>query len=81
MDTILIKPERKAELERLAAEYGQSPADLLDEAIASYLQWQIDTFDEDVAAVHEAMDDLKSGRSVSLEEFDQTMRLQYGIPR
>jgi hypothetical protein len=76
-----IRPERKAELEKFAVEHGQTPADALDDAIASYLQWQTQTFEEDVAAAQEALDDLQAGRSVSLEEFDQQMRLKYGIPR
>lgn len=81
MDTMPIRPEHKAELERLAAQHGQSTADLLHDAIASYLQWQNETFEEDLTAVHEALEDLEAGRSVPLEEFDWHMRHKYGIPR
>jgi len=37
MDTIPLKPERRAELEEYAQRHGQDPASALDEALAAYL--------------------------------------------
>lgn len=81
MNTLILKPERQAELEKFAREHGQAPDEALDDAVAAYLQWQSQTFEEDVNAVQEALDDLKAGRSISLEEFDEQMRLKYGLQR
>jgi hypothetical protein len=38
MDTITLKPERKAQLKEYAQRRGQDPADALDEALADYLE-------------------------------------------
>lgn len=80
MTTIPLSPTRQAELERFATEHGQSAADALDKAIAVYLQLQSRPFEEDLAAVKEAIGDLHAGRSISLEEFDSGMRRRYEIP-
>ena len=42
---------------------------------------QSEHFEEGVAAVQEAIEDLHAGRSVLLEEFDGNMRQRYDIPR
>ena len=78
---ITLSPSRQAELERFAQQHGQTPADALDEAVAAYLELQSEHFEEDVAAVQEAIEDLHAGRSVLLEEFDGNMRQRYDIPR
>ena len=79
--TITLSPSRQAELERFASQHGQTPTDALDEAVATYLELQGEDFDADVTAVQEAIKDLHAGRSVSLEEFDSSMRQRYDIPR
>lgn len=81
MDTIPIRPERKADLEKFAIEHGQSPADALDEAIASWLSWQKQDFEEAVEGIRRGAEDVKAGRTVSLAEFDEHMRRKYDIPR
>ena len=78
MDAIELNPERRAALVKFAHEHGQAPAEALDAAVASYLQWQ--TLEEDVIAIEEALSDHAAGRSVSLEEFDAHMRRKYAIP-
>ena len=79
--TITLSPSRQAELEQFAQQHGQTVTDALDDAVATYLELQGQHFDEDVAAVEEAIEDLHDGRSVSLEEFDANMRQRYDIPR
>lgn len=46
MKTITLKPERQAELEEFARRRGKSPAEALDEALATYLEWERQDFDE-----------------------------------
>jgi predicted transcriptional regulator len=79
--TITLSPSRQAELEQFAQQHGQTITDALDDAVATYLELQGQHFDEDVAAIQEAIEDLHAGRSVSLEEFDANMRQRYDIPR
>ena len=49
--------------------------------MAAFLELQSEHFEEGVAAVQEAIEDLRAGRGVSLEEFDRNMRQRYDIPR
>jgi predicted transcriptional regulator len=81
MDTIPIDPELQYKLERFAREHGQSPAAALQDAVTTYLEFQSDLFDQELSAVQEAVEELKTGRSISLDEFDQQMRQKHGIPR
>jgi len=39
MDTIPLKPERKAQLEEYAKRRGHDPDTALDDALATYLEW------------------------------------------
>jgi hypothetical protein len=40
MDTIPLKPERRAQLEEYAKPKGLDPATALDEVLAAYLEWE-----------------------------------------
>ena len=46
MDIISLKPERRAQLEKYAKRRGQDPAAALDEALAAYLEWELQDFAE-----------------------------------
>ena len=48
MKTIPLKPERQAELEEFARRRGKTPAEALDEALAAYLEWESQDFEEAV---------------------------------
>jgi len=50
-------------LSALPSSTARQPADALDEAVAAYLELQSEHFDEDVATVQEAIEDLHAGRS------------------
>lgn len=63
MDTITLKPERKAQLEEYAQRRGQDPADALDEALADYLEWEQQDFEEAVEGIHQGYEDMKAGRT------------------
>ena len=84
MTSIPINPELQVELEKLeqfAHTHGQTPAAALHDAVTTYLRVQSEVVDDDVVAIQRGYDDVKAGRTVSLEEFDSHMRQKYGIPR
>lgn len=84
MTTITLNPELQVELEKLekfAQAHGQTPEAALQDAVTTYLEAHSEIFEEDVAAIQRGYDDMKSGRTVSLEQFDNHMRQKYGIPR
>ena len=84
MTTITLNPELQVELEKLekfAHAHGQTPAAALQDAVTTYLEAKTETFEEDVATIQRGYDDVKAGRTVSLEQFDNHMRQKYGIPR
>ena len=62
MDMIPLKPERKAQLEEYAKRRGQDPATAtaLDDALASYLEWERQDFAEAVEGVRQGYEDVKS---------------------
>lgn len=84
LSTITVNPQLQVELEKLekfAQAHGQTPAAALQDAVSTYLEAQSDAFEQDVAAIQRGYDDVKAGRTVSLEQFDTHMRQRYGIPR
>lgn len=81
MDAIPIKPERKAELEEYARRHGQDTATALDEALAEYLAWERQDFQEAVAGIREGYEDLKAGRTQPADEMFEELRIQHGLPR
>jgi hypothetical protein len=81
MDVIPIKPERKAQLEEYAQRRGQDVAAVLDEALATYPEWERQDYNETVDAVLEAYEDVKGGRTKPAAEFLEELREKHGLPR
>jgi predicted transcriptional regulator len=81
MDMIPLKPERRAQLEEYARRRGQDPAVALDEALASYLEWERQDFAEAVEGVRQGYEDVKSGRTKLASEFLADLRRKHNIPR
>ena len=79
--TIPLKPERQAELEEFARRRGKTPADALDEALAAYLEWEQQDFEEAVRGIEKGYEDVKAGRTRSVDEFLSDMRRKHGISR
>ena len=48
METIPLKPERKAQLEDYAQRHGQDPATALDDVLATALEWERQDYQEAV---------------------------------
>ena len=81
MKTIPLKPERQAELEEYARRRGKSPADALDEALAAYLEWERQDFEEAVQAIQQGHDDLKAGHTRPADQFLNDIRRKHGFSR
>jgi hypothetical protein len=81
MDTIPLKPERKAQLEEYAKRRGQDPADALDEALASYLEWERQDFAEAVEGIRRGYEDVKTRNSKPASDFLAELRHKHDIPR
>jgi predicted transcriptional regulator len=69
METLPVKPERLAQLEDLARRRGKSTADALDDALADYLEWELQDYHEAIEGVRRGLDDVKAGRTVPADEF------------
>ena len=80
MDTIPLTPQRKAQLEEYAQRHGQDPAAALDDALAAYLEWDRQDFEEAVAGIHQGYEDVKAGRTRPASEFIADMRRKHGFP-
>jgi hypothetical protein len=74
-----LKPERLAELEEYASAHGQSPLDALDDLLAAQLAWERNDHEETVAAVLQANEDVKDGRTRSAEDVYEAMRSKHGF--
>jgi predicted transcriptional regulator len=81
MKTIPLKPERQAELEEFARRRGKTPAEALDEALAAYLEWESQDFEEAVRGIQQGYDDVKAGRTRSADEFLADIRRKHDISR
>ena len=53
MDMISLKPERKAQLDDYARRRGQDVAAALDDALAAYLEWERQDFEEAVDGIRQ----------------------------
>jgi predicted transcriptional regulator len=69
MDMIPLKPERKAQLEEYAKRRGQDPAAALDDALATYLEWERQDFAEAADGVRRGYEDVKAGRTRPASQF------------
>src|SRR5271157_2510626 len=81
MDVIPIKPERKAQLEEYAQRRGQDPAAALDDALAEYLEWERQDFEQAVEGIRRGHEDVKAGRTQPIEEALEELRVKHGLPR
>ena len=77
--TIPLKPERQAALEEFARRRGKTPADALDEALAAYLEWEQQDFEEAVRGIQNGYEDVKAGRTRPAGQFLNDMRRKHGI--
>lgn len=81
MNAIPLKPERQAQLEEYASRRGQDPAAALDDAVAAYLEWERQDYQEAVAAIRRGQDDVAAGRTKPVAEVFAEIRRKHGLPR
>jgi predicted transcriptional regulator len=81
MDMIPLKPERKAQLEEYAKRRGQDPATALDDALATYLEWERQDFAEAVEGIRRGHEDVRAGRTKPATEFLADLRRKHDVPR
>ena len=81
MEMMPVKPERKAELEEYARRRGQDPVTALDEALAVYLDWERQDFNETVEGIRAGHADVKSGHTKTASEFLDNLRQKHGFSR
>lgn len=81
MDMIPLKPERKAQLEEYAKRRGQEPAAALDDALATYLEWERQDFAEAAEGIRRGHEDVKAGNTRRAAEFLADMCRKHDIPR
>jgi predicted transcriptional regulator len=81
MKTIPLRPDRQAELEEFARRRGKTPADALDEALATYLEWEQQDFEEAVRGIQQGHDDVKAGRTRPSNEYLRDIRQKNGMSR
>ena len=81
METIFLKPERKKQLEEYARRHGQDTATALDDALAAYLEWERQDFEDSVEGIRRGDEAVKAGRARLVAEFLAAMRQKHGIPR
>ena len=80
MQSLPITSERLAELEEFARRRGKTAADALDEALAEYLEWERQDYQEAVQAVQQGVEDVKAGRTKPAEEFLDEFARKHGLP-
>lgn len=81
METLPVKPERLAQLEEFARRRGKSTVDALDDALADYLEWERQDYQETVEAVRQGYEDVTAGRTEPAEKFLDEFARKHGLPR
>lgn len=81
MDMIPLKPERKAQLEEYAKRRGQDPAAALDQALATYLEWERQDFAEATEGIRRGYEDVRARRTKPANEVLTDLRRKHDLPR
>jgi predicted transcriptional regulator len=81
MQSLPIKSERLAELEQFARRRGKSTADALDDALAEYLEWERQDYQEALEGIRDGLEDVKAGRTTPADEFFDDFARKHGLPR
>lgn len=81
LETLPVKPERLAQLQEYARRRGKSAADALDDALAEYLDWERQDYQEAVEGIRKGLEDVKTGRTVHADQFLAEFAEKHGLPR
>jgi predicted transcriptional regulator len=80
MEMMPLKPERKAQLEEYARRRGQDPVAALDDALASYLDWERQDFGEATEGIRRGQKDVEAGRTRPASDVLADLRRKHGLP-
>lgn len=81
MEMMPLKPERKAQLEEYAKRRGQDPVTALDDALATYLDWESQDFAEAAEGIRRGYGDVRAGRSHPASEVLSSLRRKHDLSR
>jgi len=81
METVTLKPERRAQLEEFARQRGKDPSEALDEALAAFFDSELRDFEDAVAGIQRGHEDVSEGRHRPAQEFLDELRVKHGFPR
>jgi predicted transcriptional regulator len=80
METILLNPERKAQLEDYARRNGQDPVAALDAVLAAVLEGESQDYQDAVDGIRRGLEDVNAGRTRPAAGFLAEVRRKYGFP-
>jgi predicted transcriptional regulator len=80
METVSVTPQRKAQLEQYAQHHRQDAASALDEVPATYFEWEQQDHLEALAGIREGIDEVEAGRTQSIEDVFEELRVKHGLP-
>jgi predicted transcriptional regulator len=80
MDMMPLSPERKAQLDDYARRHGQDPVAALDNALADYLDWERQDYEEAAEGIREGYADYIAGRTQPLNEVFEELLEEHAIP-
>jgi predicted transcriptional regulator len=80
METVSATPRRKAQLAQYAQRHGQDAASALDEVLATYFEWEQQDHLEALAGIREGIDEVEAGRTQSIEDVFEELRVKHGLP-
>ena len=76
-----VSAERLAQLEDFARRRGKDTTAALDEALAEYLDWERQDYQEAVEGVRRGLEDVKAGRTEPAAIFLDGFARKHGLPR
>ena len=80
MEMLPITSERKAQLDDYARRHGQDTAAALDEALATYLDWEQQDYQEAVEGIRQGYAYIQAGRTRPAEEPFEESPVKHGLP-
>lgn len=81
METILLTPERKAQLDEYARRRGQDSTVALDAVLAEAFEWERQDYEEAVEGIRRGYEDYKEARARPVEKSLEQLRVKHGLPR
>jgi predicted transcriptional regulator len=76
-----VSAERLAQLEDFARRRGKDTAAALDEALAEYLDWERQDYQEAVEGIRRGLEDVKAGRTEPADTFLDAFARKHELPR